>query len=250
MTDRCRTRVRQGRMGFRLVFMVAAGLNIGSDWVLADERGNELEEIVVTARKRQEDLQSIPLSVNTLSSGQIADAVKAALSTDVTILVLGEGQNMVGEMASSSSLALPGRQQGLLDAVVATGKPVVVLLMNGRPLDLKDTKARAILDIWYPGSLGAVATANLLFGDAVPGGKLPFTWPRNASVGSPRFSASPARLNEEWAIVSVCRQRSGSSACFTPSSCSNFTSRSAAVTSRSVSARRAAISASRRACWS
>jgi len=111
----------------------------------------------------------------------IADAVKAASSADVTILVLGEGQNMVGEMASSSSLGLPGRQQELLDAVVATGKPIVVVLMNGRPLDLKDTKAQAILDIWYPGSLGAVATANLLFGDAVPGGKLPFTWPRNAS---------------------------------------------------------------------
>jgi beta-glucosidase len=111
----------------------------------------------------------------------IADAVKAASSADVAVLVLGEGQNMVGEMASSSSLGLPGRQQDLLDAVVATGKPVVVLLMNGRPLDLRGTKAGAILDIWYPGSLGAVATANLLFGDAVPGGKLPFTWPRNAS---------------------------------------------------------------------
>jgi beta-glucosidase len=52
--------------------------------------------------------------------------------------------------------------------------------MNGRPIDLKDTKAAAILDMWYPGSAGGPATANLLFGDAVPGGKLPFTWPRNA----------------------------------------------------------------------
>jgi beta-glucosidase len=88
---------------------------------------------------------------------------------------------MVGELASRSSLDLPGRQQELLDAVVATGKPVVVLLMNGRPLDLKDTKAQSILDIWYPGSRGGDATANLLFGDAAPGGKLPFTWPRNAA---------------------------------------------------------------------
>ncbi len=109
----------------------------------------------------------------------IAEAVKAAQQSDVAVVVVGEPQNMSGEMASRSTLDLPGRQQELLDAVVATGKPVVVLLLNGRPLDLKDTKAQAILDLWYPGSRGGDAAANLLFGDAVPGGKLPFTWPRD-----------------------------------------------------------------------
>ncbi len=54
-----------------------------------------------------------------------------------------------------------------------------MLLVNGRPLDLHDTKAAAIMDIWYPGSAAGASTANLLFGDATPGGKLPFTWPRN-----------------------------------------------------------------------
>ncbi|MFC3174086.1 glycoside hydrolase family 3 N-terminal domain-containing protein [Novosphingobium bradum] len=109
----------------------------------------------------------------------IAEAVKAAQGADVAIVVVGEAQNMIGEQASRSTLDLPGRQQELLDAVVATGKPVVVVLLNGRPLDLKGTKAQAILDMWYPGSRGGTATANLLLGDAVPGGKLPFTWPRN-----------------------------------------------------------------------
>jgi beta-glucosidase len=109
----------------------------------------------------------------------IAQAVELARASDVAVLVLGEGQDMSGEVASKSSLDLPGRQQDLLEAVVATGKPVVLLLMNGRPLDLKEAKPAAILEIWHPGSAAGPATANLLFGEAVPGGKLPFTWPRN-----------------------------------------------------------------------
>ncbi|NYD89156.1 beta-glucosidase BglX [Sphingomonas melonis] len=111
----------------------------------------------------------------------IARAVEAARAADVSVLVVGEGQDMVGEVASKSSLDLPGRQQELLEAVVGTGKPVVVVLMNGRPLDLHGAKPAAILEVWYPGSAAGASTANLLFGDAVPGGKLPFTWPRNAS---------------------------------------------------------------------
>jgi beta-glucosidase len=95
--------------------------------------------------------------------------------------VLGEAQDMIGEIASRSSFDLPGNQQALLDAIVETGKPVVLLLMSARPLDLKNTQANAIMDIWYPGSAGGDAVANLLLGDAVPGGKLPFTWVRNAA---------------------------------------------------------------------
>lgn len=111
----------------------------------------------------------------------IERAVELARQDDVAILVLGEAKSMSGEMASRSSLDLPGRQQALLDAVVATGKPVIVVLMSARPLDLKDTAAAAILDIWYPGSAGGEATSDLLFGDAGPGGKLPITWIRNAA---------------------------------------------------------------------
>jgi beta-glucosidase len=83
-------------------------------------------------------------------------------------------------MASRSSLELPGRQLELLQAVVETGTPVVLLVMNGRPLDLRwpAEYVPAILDIWYPGTRGGEAAASLLFGDVSPGGKLPFSWPR------------------------------------------------------------------------
>ena len=111
---------------------------------------------------------------------EFARAVDLAAGSDVAVVVVGEWQNMIGEMASRSSLELPGRQLELLQAVAATGTPVVLLVMNGRPLDLRWPAANvpAILDIWYPGTQGGAAVANLLFGDVSPGGKLPFTWPR------------------------------------------------------------------------
>ena len=107
-------------------------------------------------------------------------AIDIARAADVAVVVAGEWQNMIGEAASRSSLELPGRQMELLQAVVATGTPVVLLVMNGRPLDLRwpAEHVPAILDIWYPGTQGGSAAANLLFGDVAPGGKLPFTWPR------------------------------------------------------------------------
>jgi beta-glucosidase len=107
-------------------------------------------------------------------------AVDLARGADVAVVVAGEWQNMIGEAASRSSLELPGRQLELLQAVVETGTPVVLLVMNGRPLDLRwpAEHVPAILDIWYPGTRGGTAAANLLFGDVSPGGKLPFTWPR------------------------------------------------------------------------
>ena len=110
---------------------------------------------------------------------EILRAVEIANTSDCAILVLGEAQNMIGEAASRSSLDLPGRQQDLLEAVISTGKPVILLLMSARPLDLKGATPDAILNIWYPGTQGGVAVANSLFGDAVPGGKLPFNWVRS-----------------------------------------------------------------------
>lgn len=112
---------------------------------------------------------------------ELQHAVDLARDADVAVLVLGEAQNMIGEAASRSTLDLPGRQQELLDAVIATGKPVVVLLMSARPIDLKGSAPAALMDIWYPGSQGGAAVANLLFGSVSPGGKLPYSWPR--SVG-------------------------------------------------------------------
>lgn len=110
-------------------------------------------------------------------------ALELIKQSDVAVLVLGEAQSMVGERASRATLDLPGKQEQLLEAAVATGKPVVLVLLSGRPLNLSWAAEHvpAILEVWYPGSEGGNAVANLLFGDAVPGGKLPFTWPR--SVG-------------------------------------------------------------------
>jgi beta-glucosidase len=87
---------------------------------------------------------------------------------------------MIGEGASRSSIELPGRQLELLQAVVATGTPTVALVMNGRPVDLRWAAEHvpAILDIWYPGTQGGAAVANVIFGDVSPAGRLPFTWPR------------------------------------------------------------------------
>ncbi len=113
-------------------------------------------------------------------NAEFYQAIDLARGADVAVFVAGEWQNMIGEAASRSSMELPGRQLELLRAVVETGTPVVLLVMNGRPLDLRwpAEHVPAILDIWYPGTRGGAAAANLLFGDVSPGGKLPFTWPR------------------------------------------------------------------------
>jgi beta-glucosidase len=114
------------------------------------------------------------------SKDELSKAVALANSCDFTVLVLGEAQNMSGEAASRESLDLPGQEEKLLESVAATGKPVVLVLLNGRPLNIKWASEHipAILDAWYPGTQGGNAVANLLFGDAIPGGKLPITWPR------------------------------------------------------------------------
>jgi beta-glucosidase len=110
-------------------------------------------------------------------------AVATARVADLVIMVLGEDADMAGEAASRASLDLPGRQEELLKAVVALGKPVVLVLLNGRPLSIgwAAENVPAILEGWEPGSEGGHAIADILFGDANPGGKLPVTFPRKAS---------------------------------------------------------------------
>jgi beta-glucosidase len=109
-------------------------------------------------------------------------ALDLAKQADATVLVLGELQNMSGERASRATLTLPGKQEELLEAITALGKPVVLVLMTGRPLDITWAASHvpAILNIWYPGTEGGHAVANLLTGDANPSGHLPLTWPREA----------------------------------------------------------------------
>ena len=109
-------------------------------------------------------------------------AVALARSSDLVVLVLGEHEEMSGEAATHSTIELPGRQRELLEAVSALGKPTVLVLINGRPLDISWAVNRvpAILEAWHPGSEGGNAIADLIYGDATPGGKLPVTWPRSS----------------------------------------------------------------------
>ncbi|MGA2249077.1 beta-glucosidase BglX [Terracidiphilus sp.] len=114
----------------------------------------------------------------------IAKAKAAVEDADVVVAVLGEMANMSGEAASRATLDLPGIQEQMLEAVVATGKPVVLVLENGRPLDIgwASEHVPAILEAWYPGTEGGNAVADVLFGDVNPGGKLPVSWPREAGA--------------------------------------------------------------------
>ena len=113
----------------------------------------------------------------------IAEAVQAAQSADVVVAVVGESQGMTGEAASRADIGLPGRQLDLLKALKATGKPLVVVLVNGRPLTLpwESQNADAILETWFGGTQAGNAVADALFGVYNPSGKLTMTFPQ--SVG-------------------------------------------------------------------
>jgi beta-glucosidase len=114
------------------------------------------------------------------SDSGFAAAVAAAQNSDVAILALGESSDMSGEAASRAHLDLPGNQKQLLEAVVATGKPVVLLVFSGRPLVL-DREAQhvpAIMEVWFPGVETGPAIAGTLFGDVAPSGKLTMSFPR------------------------------------------------------------------------
>lgn len=109
-----------------------------------------------------------------------ASAVAAAKIADAVVLVLGESRDMSGEAASRAELNLPGVQEELAKEIIAIGKPVVAVLINGRPLTLSGLKANvsAILECWAPGVQGGKAVADVLFGDYNPSGKLLVTFPR------------------------------------------------------------------------
>lgn len=108
------------------------------------------------------------------------EAVKAAQDADVAVLALGESNSMSGEAGSRAHLDLPGNQEQLLEAVVATGKPVVLLVFSGRPLvlDWAAKHVAAIMEVWFPGTEAGNAIANVLDGDVAPSGKLPMSFPR------------------------------------------------------------------------
>lgn len=122
-------------------------------------------------------------NINDDSTQFISQAVQTAKQADIVILAVGESALMTGEAASRASLGLPGVQQQLVEAIHSTGKPVVVVLMNGRPLTINwiDKNIPAILETWFLGTQAGNAIADVLFGDYNPSGKLPVTFPK--SVG-------------------------------------------------------------------
>lgn len=109
-----------------------------------------------------------------------AEALALAERSDVIVAAMGEKWDMTGEAASRTSLDLPGNQQALLEKLVATGKPVVLVLMSGRPNSITwaNDNVPAILEAWYPGTQGGHAVADVVYGDYNPSGKLPVTFPR------------------------------------------------------------------------
>ncbi len=136
----------------------------------------------------------IPTPLTDTEQQEIDKAVTQAKQADVAIVVLGGGVRTCGENKSRSSLELPGRQLQLLQAVKATGKPVIVILINGRPLSINwaQKNVDAILEAWYPGSQGGTALAEVLFGDYNPGGKLTVTFPKSVGQIPFNFPAKPS----------------------------------------------------------
>ena len=147
---------------------------------------------LVDAHWPESEIMEYPLTPD--EQAEIDRAVTNARQADVAVVVLGGGQRTCGENKSRTSLELPGHQLKLLQAVQATGKPVILILINGRPLSVNwaDKFVPAILEAWYPGSKGGTAVADILFGDYNPGGKLTVTFPKTVGQIPFNFPYKPA----------------------------------------------------------
>ena len=140
----------------------------------------------------------------------IDEALAAAKQADVIVAAIGESRGMSHESASRVSLQLPRTQQALITALRATGKPLVLVLMNGRPMSIGDQQrqADALLETWYSGTEGGNAIADVLFGDYNPSGKLPATFPRSVgqipayynhlSIGRPFTPGTPGNYSSQY----------------------------------------------------
>ncbi|PAA15042.1 MULTISPECIES: beta-glucosidase BglX [Pseudomonas] len=140
----------------------------------------------------------------------IDEAVKAAQQADVVVAVVGESRGMSHESSSRTNLDIPASQRALITALKATGKPLVLVLMNGRPLsiDVQQQQADAVLETWFSGTEGGNAIADVLFGDYNPSGKLPITFPRSVgqiptyyshlSIGRPFTPGKPGNYTSQY----------------------------------------------------
>lgn len=152
---------------------------------------------VEIAGKNWPSIEILPEPLTAEEQAGIDEAVRAAKGADIAVVVLGDGRRTVGESRSRTSLDLPGRQEALLEAVAATGTPVVLVLINGRPMSVNwaDAHVPAILEAWFPGNQGGTAVADALFGDDNPGGKLTVTFPKTAGQIPFNF---PTKPNAQW----------------------------------------------------
>jgi beta-glucosidase len=144
----------------------------------------------------------------------ISEAVETAKKADVVVAVVGESANMTGESSSRSDISIPENQRDLLKALAQTGKPLVIVLFNGRPLTLtwEDQHANAILDVWAPGTEAGNAIADVLFGDYNPSGKITATFPRSVgqipiyynhkNTGRPFDGHGPAKFKSDYLDIS------------------------------------------------
>jgi beta-glucosidase len=144
------------------------------------------------------ETEVLPEPLTKEEQAEIDKAVEAAKNSDVAVVVLGDLSSLtVGESATRTSLDLPGRQLELVQAVQAAGKPVVVVLINGRPLSINwvNKYVPGIIEAWFPGAQGGTAIADALFGDYNPGGKLTVTFPKTAGQIPFNF---PSKPNAQW----------------------------------------------------
>jgi beta-glucosidase len=141
----------------------------------------------------------LPEPLSAEEQAGIQEAAALARTVDMVAVCVGENDLMVGESRSRSSLDLPSPQIDLVKALVAAGKPMVVVLMNGRPLTINwiDANVSAILESWNPGEFGPPAIAAALFGDYNPGGKLPVTFPRTVGEIPWNFPAMPSSQRQQ-----------------------------------------------------
>ncbi|EBF1558123.1 beta-glucosidase BglX [Salmonella enterica] len=158
----------QNAVGDGAKILYAKGANITNDKDIVDFLNLYEEAVKIDPRSPQ---------------AMIDEAVQAAKQADVVVAVVGESQGMAHEASSRTNITIPQSQRDLITALKATGKPLVLVLMNGRPLALvkEDQQADAILETWFAGTEGSNAIADVLFGDYNPSGKLPISFPR--SVG-------------------------------------------------------------------
>lgn len=171
------------------VTAVLAGLKnyLGNSAIVNYEKGCDIVD------KTWPESEIIPTALSAEENMSIKAAVDQALKSDVVIAVMGEDERRVGESLSRTGLNLPGRQLQLLQALQETGKPIVLVLINGQPLTInwENRFIPAILEAWFPGPQGGTVIAETLFGDYNPGGKLTMTFPKSTGQIELNFPYKP-----------------------------------------------------------